>query len=74
MLCIVIVPRYIIIVQKSEQLVSILLESLLAFLCPFTLIILFGEIAVKAIHLDPMLCKEVLFQSPMINRLNNGLQ
>jgi hypothetical protein len=74
MLCIVVVPRDVVMVQEREKLVSILLESTFAFYRWFALAIKLGQLTVKAINVAAMLPEIMATQSSTINCLHNWLQ
>jgi hypothetical protein len=47
MLCIIIIPRYTIIIKEGEKLITVLLKTLFIFGCYVALIIVIGKIFVE---------------------------
>ena len=71
MLSVVVVPRNVVVVQKRKELVTVLLESLLAPQCVFALPCCILKLFVELLDLSLMLSEKVMFQTSSVDRFHN---
>ena len=74
MLCIVVVPRDPVIVEKSEQLVSVLLQACLDFHRFLTLQVAFRDLPIESLGRREVLRQKAAFQAVSINCFHHGLE
>ena len=71
---IVVVPRNTVMVQKGEEFVSVLLESLLAFDCQFAFAVECRQLSIKSLDLNLIFPEETALQSSVVDSVNYGFE
>src|ERR1035437_2966860 len=72
MLHVVVVPRHTIVVQESEKLLSVLLESFLAFQCGFALVNRAPYVPVESLDLEAVLSEKVALETSPVYRRHDA--